>query len=570
LVGKPGTTSRRRESCKWLLWRTVKSQWSLLFLGTLGVVITLHKAMEMVAPSHPTFQAGLRFFDRYLALPILALLLMAYIIVCLARWMREIDERLTPIRVPAAIRDISQLPAVSFEQLLKDCSLVASAPASIFLFGEHAVMAGHPAVCLPIPKRVYVGVTFTNRAHGLQVRICAPGPDTGQLRREEDLEVMYADPLQRLFREQLSDRLTPKGHSGIAVRVVSEVPTKCGLGTSGAISAALAKILTHSDLAARQEGNGEIAGVPLPELRLAWKIESCFHGLAASPAGPFSALAGRSGKQPLVILSERRSRLLSRLAMGWLPVDLGAGPEAWAVIDGARVFGFDAGAYAGPGAYSFSIVYCGRAKEYGTVASITQARIRDFSPSMEPVVRDILAEALKSIPAERMHAPLRYHCEEVLQKAFLGSDLPREVRPAAANTALAELVLEGLGIVGILGMNSVLSTWEDVPKLMCVAQSLLSVLKVSSAELDRLCGWLNTWRSVDGDIVFGAKLTGGGMGGDVVVVSCLSRDEHITELTAALQAFGEKYGESAAVHFSYGAGQDPNQGVGGAKILRAY
>lgn len=115
--------------------------------------------------------------------------------------------------------------------------ITVSAPGSIMITGEHAVVYGHPAIVCAVEQRIFLRLS--------------PLPDD-QVRITSEI----ADPVSTTL-----DRLTPKGpmrfvlaalavfrarlSHGIAVDITSEINPTLGLGSSAAVTAACLAGLNH-------------------------------------------------------------------------------------------------------------------------------------------------------------------------------------------------------------------------------------------------------------------------------------------------------------------------------------
>lgn len=203
------------------------------------------------------------------------------------------------------------------QELAAERPLSAFGPGKVILLGEHGVVYGHPALAAPISR----GVTAVGEP-GADCRIVLP----------QALPKKHADVLRRAFARAAAKA----GEPGVTVHVDSEIPLSMGLGSSGALSVAVARLL----LLAKHPGG------PPPEVRaveaLAMEMEKEFHGTpsgldhttsargqmlvfkrgavkpvrASKPLKVLVALAGeRSGTKAIVgALRERQARWPKRYA----------------------------------------------------------------------------------------------------------------------------------------------------------------------------------------------------------------------------------------------------------------
>lgn len=142
-----------------------------------------------------------------------------------------------------------------------------AAPGKVILIGEHAVVYGHPAVAIPVTS--------------LQVRVEAEfGRGDAVNVESEGLPVIFADAVRRERAVQSVERMVRRiaevfgeDADGITLRISSDIPVGCGLGSSAALSVAAIRALCG--LFGRQIGAEEVS-------RLAFEAEKIFH---ATPSG---------------------------------------------------------------------------------------------------------------------------------------------------------------------------------------------------------------------------------------------------------------------------------------------
>src|SRR5918996_107155 len=134
-------------------------------------------------------------------------------------------------------------------------SLVAFGPGKVILLGEHGVVYGHPALAGPLSW----GVT----ARGSPAR-----------KPTLDVPETLPRPEQRILRSAFRAGAKASGSPGIRVSLDSELPPSMGLGSSAAVSVAIARLLLKARNGVQLRPN-EVA-------RVAWEMESVFHG---TPSG---------------------------------------------------------------------------------------------------------------------------------------------------------------------------------------------------------------------------------------------------------------------------------------------
>ncbi len=131
----------------------------------------------------------------------------------------------------------------------------AFGPGKVILLGEHGVVYGHPALAAPISRGM--------RAYG------EPAEAT-QLEIPQGLSAEHQASLERAFARAAKKARYPE----VSVRLESELPLSMGLGSSGALAVAIARLLLET----RRGGPVKRAEVEA----LAFEMEKEFHG---TPSG---------------------------------------------------------------------------------------------------------------------------------------------------------------------------------------------------------------------------------------------------------------------------------------------
>ncbi len=108
-------------------------------------------------------------------------------------------------------------------------SFKASAPGSLMLLGEHAVLAGGPALVTALNKRIEV--TVTSRTDNIIKIVSALG------HYETDLKNYYSDPVFR-FVFAVLDLFRHKMQQGCEITIDSQIDATTGLGSSAAVTVA--------------------------------------------------------------------------------------------------------------------------------------------------------------------------------------------------------------------------------------------------------------------------------------------------------------------------------------------
>lgn len=139
---------------------------------------------------------------------------------------------------------------------------MASSPAKVILFGEHAVVYGQPAIAVPVSAlRAYAEVQATD----LPFRIVARDLD------EKEISFNIDDPLAQVARLTL-ERIG-KPIPQVSITVKSDIPIASGLGSGAAISTAIVRaLLDYFGISLPNEAINEIV----------YEVEKIHHG---TPSG---------------------------------------------------------------------------------------------------------------------------------------------------------------------------------------------------------------------------------------------------------------------------------------------
>jgi len=169
--------------------------------------------------------------------------------------------------------------------------VTASAPGKVYLFGEHAVVYGEPAVPCAIERRA--AVTVTERSEGLRVQADDLSLDgftveyEGEATNRPDIDVSESlvDTGMGYINqaiEQVKDA-TGVEDTGFEVTIDSEIPLGAGLGSSAAVA-----------VATIDAGTREL-GVELPPAEIAdraYRVEKTVQDGEASRADTFCSAMG--------------------------------------------------------------------------------------------------------------------------------------------------------------------------------------------------------------------------------------------------------------------------------------
>lgn len=449
----------------------------------------------------------------------------------------------------------------------KDC--IYSAPGATFLGGEHSVVYGHPAIYLPIPLRLYIGITRDFQSDSLTVGTYQV-PDPNNIDKILNIEniddygrcsvVEHREFLDALFYKSIFPFMEQK--SGLIIDVISEFPLAVGLNSSGAFSTCLAQALIENYInlnAFSQEF--KFNSPERATLILAWAIGNCFHKLSASGAGVHASYHGRKGTHPLIYCTAKRSKLNHRIDSGYHQVTLGSPDELIRCLSNVKTFIFDPSElinglslYPKPPEYNITILYSGAPSQTGTVLS--EKGMRKFSASISDRVEYIRDKFRQSISASERQKSLDFHSEEILKNIYLNSELSSRNKSNQLLNAYKELISDALGKINIGILNSVLSDWSFVPELMIASQSLLSTMGVSDPKTDYFNSILQSvalksqvLRGGKEPCIVGSKLTGAGKGGDIVILSLCSLEKHISFVEYSRKELTKSFIKDMPIHF---------------------
>lgn len=140
-----------------------------------------------------------------------------------------------------------------------------SAPAKVYLFGEHAVVYGEPAIACAVELRTHVSVKPSRNTS------LVSGGFRGRVEKNP-----YVYEALKSFQQRVPLK------SGVSIRIVSDVPSGAGIGSSAALTVALLSALSI------EFG----AGFSLSEItEMAHGVERSVQG-AASPTDTFVSTMG--------------------------------------------------------------------------------------------------------------------------------------------------------------------------------------------------------------------------------------------------------------------------------------
>jgi len=222
-----------------------------------------------------------------------------------------------------------------FKTNFRKSEIVTAFPGAFFFIGEHAVMYGQPALYMPIPLYVFVGIK-KSEVIGINV-------ETWQLDQESKLfkkhrwEDNQIEEIQSCIREVFRGESVEPRYN---IFVLMQVPPRCGLNSSGAFSAGVSVILGMLKSYISEEKVNVWQKTPdLSDLKkdkefnkifeIAWEIDHTIQN-GSSGIGPFASLIGVRDEPIVYFLVENEGKtkrewfacLLSKLygedEMDWL------------------------------------------------------------------------------------------------------------------------------------------------------------------------------------------------------------------------------------------------------------
>jgi mevalonate kinase len=110
--------------------------------------------------------------------------------------------------------------------------ITCSAPGKVYLFGEHAVVYGEPAIACAINRRVSTSIELVSSG---KVRINAMGTRLQCFSEELKYVCCAVQTIKKLFREDF----------GAEITIRSQLPPRQGLGSSAAVTVSTVKALTE-------------------------------------------------------------------------------------------------------------------------------------------------------------------------------------------------------------------------------------------------------------------------------------------------------------------------------------
>jgi len=403
-----------------------------------------------------------------------------------------------------------------FKTNFRKSEIVTAFPGAFFFIGEHAVMYGQPALYMPIPLYVFVGIK-KSEVIGINV-------ETWQLDQESKLfkkhrwEDNQIEEIQSCIREVFRRESVEPRYN---IFVLMQVPPRCGLNSSGAFSAGVSVILGMLKSYISEEKVNVWQKTPdLSDLKkdkefnkifeIAWEIDHTIQN-GSSGIGPFASLIGVRDEPIVYFLVENEEKtkrewfacLLSKLygedEMDWLkdaPIALIYSEKTALTREAFKIF---------------------KSRTYNASETIPlfskyllykQPEIFKKIKEIATPLRSVLISNIKR-KKEQYKKTAKINIDELIE------ELEKEKKEYKISDYILSRVYSVLGGFSLICISNFKrsSNKEYVTNMMNVYQWVLDSLNLSTPEINEIC---RTFQKEKG---IGAKLTGSGCGGDVVVFS---------------------------------------------------
>ena len=399
---------------------------------------------------------------------------------------------------------------------LRNSEIIVAFPGAFFFIGEHAVMYGQPALYMSIPLYVFTGIK-KSEVEGINIEMWQTDPKSKlckkliwEINQKEETQQCIENILKREFIE-------PRYH----IFALMQVPPRCGLDSSGAFSAGVSVILGMLMGYISEEKVWEWQNSNLSELKkdeefnktfeIAWEIDQTIQK-GSSGIGPFISLIGVRDEPVVYFLVENEERAKREWFAYLLSELYGEDEIKW--LKKAPI----ALIYSGETALTRESLDKLRSSSYNASQNILP-----FSKRL--LKRQEIFEKIKEIATPLQSvliSEINKNREQYIRTARINIDeLIRELGKENRKYNISDYILSR--VLSILGGFSLIcisnfktsSDKEYVVKMMNVYQWVLDSLNLSTPKINEIC---RVFQKENG---IGAKLTGSGCGGDVVVFSYL-------------------------------------------------
>ncbi len=378
------------------------------------------------------------------------------------------------------------------DYLKKNNDVVISTPGAFFFFGEHSVVNGQPALYMPIPKYTFTGVSKSNEDK-LDINLKCSNPDTLEINDYQwnvNSKKNFINKLEKLFEKH-------DLNAGYDIKAISDFPPECGLNSSGSLASGISvginileKRITPFEL---KNWNNLKSLRKLKKnkcfnkiFKLSWEIDEIIQ-TKSSGIGPFASLVGTKNGEPIIYI-------------------LGKDVDIQSIIDNENYYAFYLSELNNKSQKRFSenifsLMYSNQKskteealKKMEKITSRSSDYAREFTDKLMQI----------DFNPKLINPPLSHLLE--LERNECNTKLPNEYFNNKINGILGGYSLIAIGNF----LSSPMGT--KIEQLMNVYQSVLSYSGVSTNNIDAICN-----RFFENEI--GAKLTGSGGGGDILLFS---------------------------------------------------
>jgi len=374
-----------------------------------------------------------------------------------------------------------------FRSNLEDSDIIVAFPGAFFFIGEHAVMFGQPALYMSIPLYTVIGIKEIE-TKGINIEIWQRNPENELF--EKWLKIDQKEQLQELIENLFKEEsIEPKYN----VFIIMQIPPRCGLNSSGAFSAGISVCLgllkgylTQEKINSWQSNKNLSTLKEDKEFRktfeIAWEIDRAIQG-RSSGIGPFVSLIGVRGEPIIYFLEKNGDKDKKREWFACLLSELHSDIEWLKEAPIALIYS---------GKIAFTKEALEKIEDESYKASYPISIFSKQLLSKLPIIDkklDSLATPLKSVLNAAKKRKIEIITEYILDRVYS--------------------VLGGFALICISNFSP---NNNYATEMMNVYQSVLSSLGISTNEIDEIC------KNFQEENI-GAKLTGSGGGGDVVVFS---------------------------------------------------
>ncbi|MCX6806705.1 MAG: hypothetical protein NT135_01110 [Candidatus Berkelbacteria bacterium] len=405
-----------------------------------------------------------------------------------------------------------------YRQFFSKCPIVVSAPGNFFWSGEYAAMFGGLTIKQNVPLRSYIGLeaSNTNKVESGQSIAFIPS-------KAKFASWIVPPGAARKVRTILQKFLLENHQkTGFIYHILLEVPSGCGLASSGAFAAAVAlAAYLHCGLIDMPKIK-KWSETKLSELtkdsqfnkvfRLAWKIESTYHNQSSSGAAPFAAITGSA--LPIVYFTEKRTGDLVSHPKARFPVNIADDYDlineidyrAYRLEELLELEGLKADSINLRGfsewPIDFGLIYSGD-------TGLTEASIKSLG-NIEDSLLESFSGWKKYFSKIKLKdaKPLFY---EIIKQ-------PKELALDPYLKSISVISMEILsGLVSVFTRGSSKVDLQHLFNSINCNQGFLKTLDVSSPLIDEICYSINKQVIELGDeLGAGCKLTGAGKKGDIL------------------------------------------------------